>query len=597
MSSNAATTNGMSSPAATAGPESIPRDHLLTPLLRAAAEFPDSPLASIRRGKRFLDISSTDLLARVRELAKGLIIAGITPGDRVALMSKTSLEWFITDCAIVAVGGVTVPIYETSSPTQVEWILQDSGASLLIVGTDTMATAVASVVAETTTCHMEPVVIASGGLETLSHRGRTVDDATLDATIAAISPDDMATIMYTSGTTGRPKGCVLTHHNLRANVHQISDALSGTVHSTDTCLLFLPLAHILTKSAALFCLEHRIRIAFATSLKELPEEFLLAKPTLIAAVPRIFEKVYARAQNQAEAARKGPIFKRAADVAVRWSQQNQTGTPSLPLRIEHGIYDRLVYRKIRDAFGGELRMSFSGGGPLGARLTSFFDGTGVRIYEGYGLTETSPILTLTRAAGWTPGSVGAAVRDTTLTLADDGEILAQGPQVFSGYWHNDDATADSFDEQGRFHTGDIGQFDAAGALHIVGRSKDLIVTAAGKNVAPAPLEDLLKAHGLISQAMVVGDGRPFIAALITLDEDAMKEWSEHHDSSELDAVIQLAVDDVNKTVSRAESIRKFEVLPHDFDLTSGEITPTLKVRRAVIVDHYASAIDALYDTP
>jgi long-chain acyl-CoA synthetase len=571
-------------------------DHLLAPLLRAAEEFPDAPMVSFRSGTRFLDVSSTDLLERVRDLAKGLIVTGIKPGDRVALMSKTSLEWLITDFAIVAVGAVTVPIYETSSPSQVEWILQDSAASLLIVGTQVMATSATPIAVAAARCQNEVVVIATGGIEMLSHAGNTVDDADLDALIAAISPDDIATIMYTSGTTGRPKGCVLTHHNLRSNVHQISDALAGTLDPSDTCLLFLPLAHILTKSAALFCLEHRIRIAFSTSLKNLPEEFLLAKPTLIAAVPRIFEKVYAKAQHSADSTHKGVIFERAANVAVRWSQKNQTGSAGPLLRLEHSVYDRLVYEKIRNAFGGELRMAFSGGGPLGARLTSFFDGTGVRIYEGYGLTETSPILTLTRADGWLPGSVGRPVADTQVTLSEDDEVLAKGPQLFAGYWRNEQATADAFDEKGWFHTGDIGRFDTGGSLHIVGRSKDLIVTAAGKNVAPAPLEDLLKAHSLVSQAMVVGDGRPFVAALITLDEDAVTEWSEHHERGELHAVLQRAVDEVNTSVSRAESIRKFVVLPHDFDLTSEEITPTLKVRRAVVSEHYADAIDSIYAT-
>ncbi|MCL4116626.1 UNVERIFIED_CONTAM: hypothetical protein GTU68_028867 [Idotea baltica] len=570
------------------------QDDLLAPLRRSAAEFPDEPAAAIRRGKRFLDVSNRDLLERVRDLAKGLIAIGVVPGERIALMSNTRLEWLIVDLAITAVRAVTVPIYETSSPAQIEWILHDSGASLLVVGTDAMAERAAPIVASTPACRDDVIVIATGGVEMVAYAGRTVTDARLDAVIASITPNDMATIMYTSGTTGRPKGCVLTHKNLRSNVHQISDALHGTVDASDTCLLFLPLAHILTKSAALFCLEQRVKLVFSTSLKNLPEEFLLAKPTLIAAVPRIFEKVYARAQHQAEATRKGAIFERAANTAVRRSQKNETGSAGRLLRLEHSIHDRLVYEKIRAAFGGHLRMAFSGGGPLGARLTSFFDGTGVRIYEGYGLTETSPILTLTRANGWSPGSVGSPVRDTEITLDDDGEILAKGPQVFSGYWHNEAATADAFDEQQRFKTGDIGRFDAAGSLHIIGRSKDLIVTAAGKNVAPAPLEDLLKAHSLISQAMVVGDGRPFIAALITLDEEALAEWNEHHDRFELTEELQLAVDEANASVSRAESIREFVVLPHDFDLASGEITPTLKVRRAVIKERYANVIESIY---
>lgn len=570
-------------------------DHLVRPVVRAAADFPNQPLLAYRSGTGFVDMSCAEVWKRVQELARGLIASGVKAGDRVAVMGKTSVEWLLVDCAINTAGAATVPIYETSSRSQAEWILTDSGAELLVVATDELASMVATVDVPTFDAAAGLLTIESGGLETLVERGEAVSGDELQARLAAIAPEDLATIIYTSGTTGRPKGCPLTHANLRANVSQITDALGASLGPRDTCLLFLPLAHVLTKTAALYCLEHRIRIAFSSSIEHVPEELALAQPSLIAAVPRIFEKVYASAQHAAEADRKGWIFERAAEVAVRWSRQRGEDKISLPTRLEHALYDRLVYAKIRAAFGGQLRMAFSGGGPLGERLTSFFDGTGLRIYEGYGLTETSPILTLSHSAHWSPGAVGIPVRDTEMRLGHDGEVLAKGPQVFSGYWKNPAATAEVFDDDGWFHTGDIGEFDDDGFLHIVGRSKDLIVTAAGKNVAPAPLEDLLTAHSLVSQAMVIGDRRPFVAALITLDTEAVEAWRPHHGEEQLRGEIQQAVDDVNASVSRAESIRKFEILPHDFDLASAELTPTLKVRRSVVLEHYAETIEQIYD--
>ena len=569
-------------------------DHLLLALISAAEQHPDAAMAAFRRGSTFVDVTSASLWDDVRAIGQGLIAAHVTAGDRVALMGKTSYEWLVVDCAINAVGAVTVPIYETSSAAQIEWILQDSAAVLAVVATAELAATASPITHALATCNNELVVIEDGGLEALKAMGASIGPGELNRRLDAISVHDTATIIYTSGTTGRPKGCVLTHHNLRSNVRQIADALAGTVDSSDTALLFLPLAHVLTKITALYCLEHRIKIAFATSIDRLAEELAMVQPSLISAVPRIFEKVYASAQHRAEAGHKGFVFERAAEIAIRASREREAGQEKLRTRLEHQLYDRLVYSKLRASFGGALRMAFSGGGPLGERLTSFFDGTGLRIYEGYGLTETSPILTLSRSDRWSPGSVGLPVRDTSLRLADDGEILAKGPQVFAEYWHNPRATAEAFDDDGWFLTGDIGSFDDDGCLHIVGRSKELIVTAAGKNVAPAPLEDLLRAHSLISQAMVVGDGRPFIAALITLDEEAIAEWRSHHDADELRAEIQQAVDDANSTVSRAESIRTFTILPHDFDLASEELTPTLKVRRAVVMKHYAAQIEEMY---
>lgn len=329
------------------------------------------------------------------------------------------------------------------------------------------------------------------------------------------------------------------------------------------------------------------------------------QPSTMAAVPRIFEKVYNSARQKASRERKGPIFDRAAGVAIRWSRERTRGRVWPWTTAEHFVFDRLVYAKIRHAFGGRLRLCFSGGGPLGERLTHFFAGIGVQIYEGYGLTETSPTLTLARPGAWKPGTVGRPIAGTSIMIADDGEILAKGPQVFQGYWHNEAATAEVFDDDGWFRTGDIGALDDEGYLRITGRKKELIVTSSGKNVAPAPLEDQLRAHELISQAVVVGDARPFIAALITIDAAALPDWASMHgrgdapagdllESEELRAAIQHAVDQANDSVSRAESIRTFVILPRDLTIESGELTATLKVRRAVVEKAYADHIDRIY---
>ncbi len=568
-----------------------------------AAESPDTALAAVRQGNHFIDRSCATVWARVRGLAKGLIASGVAPGDRVALMASTRLEWLEIDLAINAVGAVTVPIYDTSSASQISWIMEDSGSVLLIVETDVLEVE-AKASGEVDECR-EILVIDRGDLDDLAHRGSQVADERLDALVDSIRPESIATIIYTSGTTGRPKGCVLTHRNLAVNVYQVGDALAGAIGPADTALLFLPLAHVLTKTTALFCLGAGVRIAFATSLAKLPEEFALVNPSLISAVPRIFEKVYAKAQQKALADGKGRIFDRAAQTAIHWSQQREAGSIRLTTKAEHWIFDRLVYRKIAAAFGGELRMAFSGGGPLGERLTWFFDGVGLRIYEGYGLTETSPILTISRTDGWRPGSVGRAVAGTRIRVAEDGELLVKGPQVFGEYWKNAAATDEAFDSDGWFLTGDVGEVDAADFVHITGRKKELIVTAAGKNVAPAPLEDRIRSDALVSQVVVVGDRRPFIAALVSIDEDAFVDWSAGHglagatvaESTEnqlLRAEVQGAIDEANRSVSTAESIRAFAITPRDFALDRDEITPTLKIRRMVVEDHYRDLIESIY---
>ncbi len=577
--------------------------HVLAPLLSFAQEEPGRAIFAVRAGAGYRDVASADFVGQVHRVAAGLVAAGVRPGDRVALMSSTRIEWLLLDFAILSAGGVTVPIYDTSSAEQIQWIVGDSGAVLLVVENATMRAAAGSVRAEIPDCR-EILVIDDDAVGELERRGAAIDDAAIDSIVAGLRADDPATVIYTSGTTGRPKGCVLTHRNLRTNVAQSGVAVEPALQPGDSGMLFLPLAHVLTKGYALFNVEHRMRCAFATDVAHLPEELPLAQPSIIAAVPRIFEKVYEGARQKAVADGKGKIFDRAAEVAIAWSRQRTAGKVSPLVGAQHWLFDKLVYGKIRTAFGGRLRFAFSGGGPLGERLTHFFAGIGVDIYEGYGLTETSPTLTINAPGAWKPGTVGRPVAGTSIRIADDGEILAKGPQVFAGYWHNDAATAEVLDD-GWFRTGDVGELDDDGYLRINGRKKELIVTAAGKNVAPAPLEDQLRASALVSQALVVGEGRPFVSALVTLDELAVERWctargragtpmSELVDDPEIRAEIQRAVDGANATVSRAESIREFVVLPSDFTIESDELTPTLKVRRGVVEKSRSDVIDAIY---
>lgn len=578
--------------------------HLLQPVIERADRDPGWAVAASRDGDRFVDLTAHEFYERVRRLARGLIGIGVQVGDRVVLMSRTRLEWLLVDYAILAAGGVTVPAYETSSAEQLQWILSDSEAVAIVLETPEMAKTYAAIADDTPACRTS-WGIDEGGLDELARRGENVDDAALDERIAGLTTDRLATIVYTSGTTGRPKGCSITHGNLRTNVLQNLDAVRSMLEPEEVGLVFLPLAHTLTKTVALVGIEWGIKMAFASDIAHLQEELALVRPTMIVAVPRVFEKVFNGAQHKAHAEGHGRIFDKATKVAIRWSEDHAAGRPHPMTGIAHAVLERLVYRKLHAVFGGRMRFAVSGGAPLGERLTHFFNGVGVKIFEGYGLTETSPTLTVNRADAWKPGTVGTPLAGTSIRIADDGEILAKGPQLFHGYWHNETATAEMFDDQGWFLTGDIGTLDDDGFLRITGRKKELIVTAAGKNVAPAALEDRLRAHPLISQAVVVGDARPFIAALITLDTEAMSQWAAEHGLSDLPlselaedvdlrAIIQSAVDDANGSVSRAESIRKFAVLPDGLTIAGGELTPTLKVRRAVVEKHYGHVIERLY---
>jgi long-chain acyl-CoA synthetase len=525
----------------------------------------------------------------------------------VALMSHTRLEWLLVDYAILAAGGVTVPVYETSSAEQLQWILEDSEAVMVILETPRMAVLHDEVARDTPHCRRR-FVIDSGGLWELGDRGANIEDAVLDRRIAELTADRLATIVYTSGTTGRPKGCVITHGNLVANVAQNLDAARSMLEPDEVGLVFLPLAHAFTKIIALVGVEWGVKLAFATDIAHLQEELAMVRPTMVVAVPRVFEKVYTGAQQKANAEGHGAIFDKAATVAIRWSESRADGRRHPIIGAARAAIERPVYRKLRAAFGGRIRFAVSGGGPLGARLTHFFNGVGVRVFEGYGLTETSPTLTVNRAEAWKPGTVGQPLAGTSIRIADDGEILAKGPQVFQGYWHNERATAATFDDDGWLLTGDVGSLDDDGFLQITGRKKEIIVTAAGKNVAPAPLEARLQAHPLISQAVVVGEGRPFIAALVALDPEGLRQWAtargledlpvgELRRHVDLRAGIQDAIDDANKSVSRPESIRKFALLPEELTIDAGDLTPTLKVRRAQVEQRYRDMVEEMYRAP
>ena len=581
-----------------------PDDHLVQPLIAHAENRPQAPLLSYREGDRFGDLTTSDVWARVQAIAKGLIAIGIEPQQRVSIMSKTRLEWVLMDYAILAAGGVTVPIYETSSAEQVEWIVSDSGARAIFLEDSSLKEKYDEVADRLGDCE-HVFVVDDGGLDELIEKGKDVDDAQLDERIGNITTDDLATIIYTSGTTGRPKGCLLTHGNLRGNVLNTVQLIQELITKDDSQLLFLPLAHSFAKILCLSSIEQGAKVGFNTDMDKLTEEMPMLEPTYLAAVPRIFEKVFTAAQQRAHADGKGAIFDKAAEVAEQYSREQQSGSVGLATKAQHFIFDKLVYSKLRAVFGGRLKASNSGGGPLGERLAHFFNGIGVQVYEGYGLTETSPVLTVNRPDAWKIGTVGKPIPGTTIKIAEDGEILAKGPQIFQGYYNNEEATNEAIDQDGWFHTGDIGQLDDDGFLKITGRKKEIIVTAAGKNVAPAVLEDRIKRHPLVSQAMVVGDNRKFIAALVTIDEETFPQWAEEHgktgksvadltDDAELRSEVEKAIEDANKAVSRAESIREFRILPQDFSVEGGELTPTLKVKRRVVEDRYSEHIEDIY---
>ena len=555
----------------------------------------------------WVDVTCAQAAQQIRSAAKGLIAAGVAPGDRVAILSATRYEWPILDFAILSVGAVTVPIYETSSAEQVQFVLSDSGAVAAFAETDEHAGRIEQQRATLPALQSVYCIDGSGAaaLEELAEAGREVDDAAVEERLAGIRSADPATLIYTSGTTGRPKGCQLTHSNLLYEIRGAKACFPDHLAKGEKLLIFLPLAHVLARALTIGAFTNGVTLGFTSDIKNLVPMFSVFQPTLVVSVPRVFEKVYNTAEQNAENDGKGKIFTIAAETAIAWSEAQDTGGPGLVLRLKHAVFDKLVYGKLRAALGGHCHAAISGGAPLGARLGHFYRGVGLSIYEGYGLTETSAAITVNRVGELRVGSVGKLLPGNSMYLGEDGELMVKGGVVFGGYWGNEEETNKVFTD-GWFHTGDLGSVDEDGFLTIVGRKKEIIVTAGGKNVAPALLEDRLRAHPLISQAMCVGDAQPYIAALITIDTEAFPGWKERHhkdseasvsdlvDDPDLRSEIELAVKEANQAVSKAEQIRKFRVLPVDFTEDTGELTPTLKVKRKIVAEKFAADIDALY---
>jgi len=555
-------------------------------------------------GDGWQPMTALQIEEEVRSAAKGLIAAGIKAGDRVAIMARTRYEWTILDFAIWYAGGSVVPIYETSSTEQVQWILEDSGATGIIVETPALKEFVTPVLP----AHTKHIwVMTDDVLPHLRSAGAGVSDQEIQNRRDYLEPATLATLIYTSGTTGRPKGVQITHSNFLAECGNVVEAASDLFKKPGgSTLLFLPVAHVFGRMVQIGSIHAGLHLAHCSDpVGRLPQDLASFKPTFVLAVPRIFEKIYNGAEAKAEAAGKGKIFRKAADVAIAYSESKDKGrTPPL-LSLKHALFDKLVYSKIRAGMGGAVEAAISGGAPLGTRLGHFYRGVGVTILEGYGLTETTAGATLNLASALRIGSVGRPIPGTSIKIADDGEVLISGPIVMDyGYWRNEAANAESLDGAW-FKSGDLGRLDEDGYLYITGRKKEIIVTAGGKNVAPAVLEDRLRAHPLISQCMVVGDNQPFIASLITIDQDMLKGWIASNGKTgatleslrndpDLIAVIQTAVDEANKAVSKAESIRKFSILPVDFTIAGGQLTAKLSLKRHVIAEQFASEISALF---
>jgi long-chain acyl-CoA synthetase len=576
----------------------------LTDLVADRARLePDRITMSRPLGDGWQPMTARQVEEEIRATAKGLVAAGIQIGDRVAIMARTRYEWTILDFAIWYAGGITVPIYETSSAEQVDWILNDSGSVALIVETPTHKELVTTVLPH----HTKQVwVMTDDVLAILRNAGGNISDDEIKRRRSALLPSTLATLIYTSGTTGRPKGVQLTHSNFLSECGNVVEGASDLFLKPDgSTLLFLPVAHVFGRMVQIGAIRAGLHLAHCSDpVGRLQPDLASFKPTFVLAVPRIFEKIYNGAEAKAEAAGKGKIFRKAADVAIAYSQSMDKRGFNPLLTLKHSLFDKLVYSKIRAAMGGSVEAAISGGAPLGARLGHFYRGAGITVLEGYGLTETTAGTTLNLTGHLRVGSVGRPIPGNSVKIAEDGEVLISGPIVMRGYWQNDEANKETFDSEW-FKTGDLGRLDDEGYLYITGRKKELIVTAGGKNVAPAVLEDRLRAHPLVSQCMVVGDNQPFIASLITVDQDMLKGWIASNGKTgatietlvndpDLIAVIQTAVDDANKAVSKAESIRKFTILAKDFTIAGGQLTAKLSLKRHVIAEQYAAEITALF---
>lgn len=574
-----------------------------------AREAPgEAVLARKERDGTWRDVSAAEFAAEVLAVAKGLIAEGLRPGDRLAIMARTTYEWTLLDFAGWAAGLVTVPVYPTSSAIQARWIIHDSGAVACAVE-DTAQARIISAERAGLPWLRHLWEFDTGAVARLVKAGEHVPDEVVRDRLAGCAPETVATLIYTSGTTGQPKGCVLTHGNFFAEVDNAVELLHPVFTSVSkdppSTLLFLPLSHVFGRMVAIGCMRARVKLGHAPSIRS---EDLLAdlagfRPTFLLAIPYVLEKVYNTARATAEKMGRASSFDRAARIAQRWGEVAEGKRPGLGLRAARAVYDPLVYRRIRAALGGRVRYVLSGGSPLGRRLAAFYTGAGIEVFEGYGLTETTAAATLTPPLRPRLGTVGWPLPGTAVRIADDGEVLLRGPHVFAGYWNGPPAGGDQW-----LTTGDIGELDADGYLTITGRKKDMIITSGGKNVAPAPLEDWLRAHPLVGQCMVVGDNRPYVTALITLEPEGLQHWRQMRKKvgvpirelvgdEELRADLQRAVDDANRLVSRAESIRRFAVLTGEFTEARGHLTASLKLRRGAIARDYEGEIERLYRRP
>nr|WP_042190563.1 AMP-dependent synthetase/ligase [Kibdelosporangium sp. MJ126-NF4]CEL19432.1 Long-chain-fatty-acid--CoA ligase [Kibdelosporangium sp. MJ126-NF4]CTQ94769.1 Long-chain-fatty-acid--CoA ligase (EC 6.2.1.3) [Kibdelosporangium sp. MJ126-NF4] len=572
-----------------------------------AAEAPTTVIISRNVGGTWQDVTAAQFKDEVLAVAKGLIGSGVGAGERVAILAATRYEWTLFDFAIWAAGGVPVPIYVTSSDEQIQWILSDSGAVAVVAENDELLAKVESVRSNTPALkHVWN--IEKGAVDEVVAAGANETDDAVDARRTAVQASDVATLIYTSGTTGRPKGCVLTHANFHSEggnvVEMLAPVFKGLGPEQTSTLLFLPLAHVFGRMVEVGTIMARTRLGHTADIKKVTEDLATFKPTFILSVPYVLEKVYNGARQKAHSGGKGKIFDAAAAVAIAYSEAD--GKAGLGLKIKHAVFDKLVYSKLRAALGGQAKYAISGGAALGLRLTHFFRGVGLVVFEGYGLTETCAAATVNSPEKFKPGTVGHPLPNTAVRIADDGEVQVKGGQVFPGYWQNEDATKASLDSDGWFATGDLGELDDEGFLKITGRKKEILVTSGGKNVAPAVIEDRIAAHPLVGQAMVVGDGKSYIAALITIEPDYFTYWksttgkpesatvTDLVDDPDLNAEIQRAVDEGNLAVSKAESVRRFRILTTEFSPETGHLTPSLKLKRSVIMKDFSSDVDALY---
>lgn len=567
---------------------------------------PDRPLFAVPEDGGWRDISVREFDAQVRGIAKGLIASGLEPGDKVAFIGQTGYSWTVVDFAIWMAGLVMVPVYETSSSAQLEWMLEDSGAVGIITELPEH-TATTEEIAHAVAALRFRARLHEGDLERLAAEGAGVPDEEVERRRSIANEDDLATLIYTSGSTGRPKGCEITHGNFVELCRNAEIPLEALVREGASTLLFITLAHVFARFISVLCVYTGVKVGHQPNTARLVESLGTFRPSFLLAVPRVFEKVYNSAEQKADREGKGAIFRRAAQVGISYSRHLDKGKVPLLVKLQYRLYDRLVFAKLRKVMGGRVEHAVSGSAPLGNHLGHFYRAIGVKIMEGYGLTETTAPISVNLPHASKIGTVGPALPGCGLRIDEDGEILAKGVNVFAGYWRNEEATKAAFTEDGWFRTGDLGQLDEDGYLTVTGRKKELIVTAGGKNVSPSTLEDPVRRDPLVGQIVVVGDQRPFIAALITLDPEMLRSWLEQHGENpdmplaeaaqhpKVLAEIQQSIDHANARVSRAESIRKFVVLDTEFTEAAGTLTPKLSIRRHVILEKFADVIDGIYD--